>query len=353
MTDDSKNNPDPPFESFVPSVEDVADFLLYGLSLPERALRSGSAAVSGAVRQSSSLLIPHAFRSSKSYSMFVEQMLDFMAHDIGGVDRNVETSSGDSENGETENADGEGAQQREATEEYVARKAVGGFIELASLPLLHVSPMTVLAIVSDVAYGSQTYLKELSQELKRQGVIDQKTTIDHAADLLEAIKETTSVAADTIDKPPLSTDGLAETIRQITDASTSADVTKIIPQGEVDRLWNDMQQLATEENQNVFEISGAVSMYAMNRVGKLGQGALSTIAVAGNMFDLHILDHYRQGLDELQDKGFYATLAESSQPYIGAMWENFSSERDTITEDLLSGRMLSRTWKSVSDWFQK
>ena len=33
--------------------------------------------------------------------------------------------------------------------------------------------------------------------------------------------------------------------------------------------------------------------FAMNRVGKLGQGALSTISVAGNMFDRHILEHYR------------------------------------------------------------
>lgn len=346
MNNEAESNPtpsdnSPSDESFVPSIDDVADFLLFGMSLPERALRSSTAAVSGAVRQSTSLLIPHAFRSSKSYTMFVEQMLDFMAHDIGGVERDED---------EAEDADSE---NKESTEEYVARKAVGGFIELASMPLLHVSPMTVLAIVSDIAYGSQTYLNELSEELKRQGVIDAESTIDHAADLLDALKETTSVAVDAIDKPPLSTDGLAETIRQITEASTAADVTKIIPQGEVDRLWDDMQKLATEENQNVFEISSAVTMYAMNRVGKLGQGALSTISVAGNMFDLHILDHYRQGVDEIAEKGFYAILAESSQPYIAAMWENFSSDRETITEDVLSGRMLSRTWKSVSDWFQK
>ena len=222
MSKDAQSNPssNDPSDSIVPSVDDVADFLLYGLSLPERALRSSSAAVSGAVRQSTSLLIPQAFRSSKSYTVFVEQMLDFMAHDIGGVDRDEEANKPD---GSASDA------PAESTEHYVARKAVGGFIEMASLPLLHVSPMTVLAIVSDIAYGSQTYLNELSEELKRQGVIDQETTIDHAADLLEAIRETTNVAVDTLDKPPLSTDGLAETIEQITTAAAaSADVTKII-----------------------------------------------------------------------------------------------------------------------------
>ena len=82
--DNSKNDTT---DSLIPSVDDVADFLLYGLSIPERAVRSSTAAVSGALRQSTSLLIPQAFRSSKSYTMFVEQMLDFMAHDVGNVER--------------------------------------------------------------------------------------------------------------------------------------------------------------------------------------------------------------------------------------------------------------------------
>ena len=127
MSKDAQSNPssNDPSDSIVPSVDDVADFLLYGLSLPERALRSSSAAVSGAVRQSTSLLIPQAFRSSKSYTVFVEQMLDFMAHDIGGVDRDEEANK---PHGSASDA------PAESTEHYVARKAVGGFCLLYTSP---------------------------------------------------------------------------------------------------------------------------------------------------------------------------------------------------------------------------
>ena len=77
-------------------------------------------------------------------------------------------------------------------ENYVAKKTVSNFVELAGLATLHVSPLTVLAIMSDVAYGSNTFLKELSTELKKQGVIDGDSTIDNTADLLSALSEASS-----------------------------------------------------------------------------------------------------------------------------------------------------------------
>ena len=60
-----------------------------------------------------------------------------------------------------------------AIDDFVARKTVGNFVEMAGLATLHVSPMMLLAVVSDIAYGSQTYLNEITEELKREGVIDE------------------------------------------------------------------------------------------------------------------------------------------------------------------------------------
>ena len=37
------------------------------------------------------------------------------------------------------------------TKDFVARKAVGNFIDMASLATLHLSPMLLLAVVGDVA----------------------------------------------------------------------------------------------------------------------------------------------------------------------------------------------------------
>src|SRR5687768_5794605 len=70
-----------------PGYQSVKKYLLYSLSLPERALRCGAGLVAGAVRESSALLVPQAFQNSRTYSVMVRQMLDFLAHDVGGVAR--------------------------------------------------------------------------------------------------------------------------------------------------------------------------------------------------------------------------------------------------------------------------
>ena len=163
-------------------------------------------------------------------------MIEFLAHDVGNVERDQGPSGPTHE-----------------VENFVARKTVGGFLELAALPLLHVSPMTVLAIISDVAYGSQTYLNELSSALKDEGIIAEDSTIDHASDLLTALNQSSATAADALDTPPLSVKGLAETIRQVSEAAQSADVTRAIPQAEVERLWTEMHTIAGREHQGMLQ----------------------------------------------------------------------------------------------------
>src|SRR6187401_1107380 len=67
--------------------------LLYWLSVPERAVRSGAGLVSGALRESASLLVPQSFQSSRTYTVMVRQMLDFLAEDVGGVERKSAASA--------------------------------------------------------------------------------------------------------------------------------------------------------------------------------------------------------------------------------------------------------------------
>ena len=316
----------------IPKTSEVYNYLLYGLSLPERALRATSAVVGGTIHESAALLVPQAFRNSKSYETFVQQMLDFVVRDVGRVEHD----------GEEETPEIEG---------YVAKKAVGGFLDLAGMATLHISPMTVLAIVSDVAYGSQTYLVELSEELKKAGVIDEKSTIHHAADLLDAVRDASGTTADAFDQPPLSVEGLKETLRQTIEKVGEVDPTKLIPQSEMQQIWDDMHEMADREHVSVLDVSSTMTLYALDKVGKIGHGALSSVTVAGNLFDRHIFEHYREGLGEIRENGLYATLADASQPYIVAVWTNFSTANDTLTEDLLTGKLIGRVWEGVRCWF--
>ena len=328
MSDDSQKQPG----EKDPGYARVRDFLLYGMSLPERTLRSAAGVVSGALRESASLLVPQAFRNSKTYNVLIRQMLDFMAEDVGGV----------------KHSDDPHAPPK--VENYVARKTIGNFIEMAGLATFHLSPLMLLAVISDVAYGSQAYLKEVADDLKKQGVIDQQSTIDHVDDLLEAIAGAAKTTATAFDTPPLSVDGLKETISQTRQATRSIDPAKVIPEAELRRLWNEIHQTATSQGVDPFAVSCAMTLYSLNKIGSLGRGALSTVKAAGTLFDRHVIDHYTASLKDVRRKGIYGSLAETGKPYIDAVWENFSSGKTTITEDLLSGKVIGQAWCATRRW---
>ena len=329
-----QNEPDP-------GIESVAKYLQYTLSLPERAIRSTAAIVGGIAQQSATMLVPSAFQDSKTYQTFVKQMLDMVAHDIGGTERDP---------AEVGSAEENAAEKDAQTESYVAKKTVSTFVDLAGMATLHVSPMTILAVMSDVAYGSNVYLKQLGEELKREGVIDSDSTIDHAADLLEAIGSASGKAADRLDRPPLSLEGLQETIEEAQESVGTLDPTKIIPQAEIKRMWTEMQEMADAQEVDILDVSSAMTMYTLNQVATVSKGALTTIRVTGNLLDEHLFDHYWQGLQRINDEGIWQIFATSSQPYIEAVWMNFSADKETITEDVVSGRLLSRTWTGFCDW---
>ena len=311
--------------------------MVYGLTLPERTVRSAAALISGAAGESVALIVPRSFQDSKSYRVFVQQMLDMISRDVGGVKK---------ETPETDEAT-----KAAAAENYVAKKTVGTFIDLAGMSMMHVSPLTVLAIVSDVAHGSTYYLNELATELKSQGVINEDSTIGSTADLLASIGDASANTADQFDTPPIDLKGLADTIRQTQEQLSGIDPTKLIPQSEIKSLWADMSELATKEHVSLFQLSSAVTMYSLKQVSTATQGTLATIRVTGNVLDEHFFDHYRTAIGTIADEGIYSVLSQTSQPYLEAVWFNFSSDRSTITEDLISGKLFNQAIDSVAGWF--
>ncbi|MBI3837134.1 MAG: hypothetical protein HY288_04270 [Planctomycetia bacterium] len=315
-----------------PSSRTAREQFGYVLSLPERAVRTGTGLLGGVLRESASLLVPQSFQSSRTYTVMVRQMLDFLVHDVGGVAPGAQPSS------------------TAEVDSYVARKVVGNFVDMAALATLHLSPMMLLAAVSDVAYGSQVYLKELADELKSQGIIDEHSTIDHVNDLLQAVSGASAATGEVFNTPPLSVDALRQTIDETRAAIAATNPAHIVPQAEVHRLWEEMREIARRERVGMLAVSGAATMHSLGKIATVGRGALSTVKVAGTLFDRHVIDYYSQALREIRQKGLYASLAETSEPYIAAVWENFRANRSTVTEDLISGKLLGSTWRAARRW---
>jgi hypothetical protein len=310
----------------------ASDQLGYVVSLPERALRSGTGLVGGMLRESAALAVPRSFQSSRTYTVMVQQMLDFLVHDVGGV------------------AQGEKPSTTADVDHYLARKAIGNFVDMASLATLHVSPLMLLAIVSDVAHGSQVYLHELADELKAQGLIDSRSKIDHVNDLLTAVSDASASTGKVFNTPPFSVESLRETIDETRAALGSAHAAQLLPQAEVRRMWEQMREISRREGVGLLAVSGAVTMQALGKFATLGRGALSSVKVAGALLDAHVLEHYASALTEIRQKGLYQSLAATSQPYAAAVWQNFQPKRSTITEDVLSGKLLGGTWRAVRKW---
>jgi len=181
-------------------------YLLYTMTLPERSLRSAIGLAGGVAKETAEWLVPQAFQSSKTYEIVVRNSLRFLTEDIAGVAGQAEEPA--------------------TADDYLARKAVGNFVDLAGLATLHVSPLWLLAIASDVAYGSRAYVLELAEELKREGIIDETSTIHHVDDVLAAVQQTSGEAAGLFDTPPLSVEQMQQTLDQTRAAASSADFRK-------------------------------------------------------------------------------------------------------------------------------
>ena len=113
----------------------------------------------------------------------------------------------------------------------------------------------------------------------------------------------------------------------------------------------EMEQAATKADVGLWDVSTTMTMFAMNRISLTTRGALSTVTVASNLFDEHIISHYSDALDEIGEKGLYETLSDVSTPYVEAVWENFDDDRETWTEELVTGRMFEKAWDSVRGWW--
>jgi len=308
----------------------LQQFLMYSLSLPERVVRSSVGVVAGAAQETAGLLIPQSFQSAKTYELVVTNSLGFLTGTIGGVK----------------------SEQPDATanDDFMARKAVGNFVDLAGMATLHVSPVWLLAIVSDVAYGTSGYVQELAGELKEQGLIDDTSTIHHVDDVLNAIQASSGNAASLFDTPPLSVDQLRETLDQTRESLTSVDYAGILPESELRQYWNEMQEISATNGVSLLGVSGALAINTLGKLETAAKGTFTGVKVAGGLLNQHVIGHYTESLKTIHDKGLFESLRETSGPYIEAVWHNFAEDKPTWTEDVLTGRLVIDGWKKVTGW---
>jgi hypothetical protein len=75
--------------------------------------------------------------------------------------------------------------------------------------------------------------------------------------------------------------------------------------------------------------------------------------VAGGLLNRNVVGHYVDGLRTVREQGFYHVVRNSGAPYAQAVWRNFATERETLTSQIVTGRLFGTLWKSVRKWFRR
>ena len=334
-------------ESFVDS---TLSNLLYGLSLPERLVRSVVGVTAGTAKEIAEFVVPQAFKDSKTYEITVRNSIGFLVSGVGKVADSAEAAAVDPKAETTPDAPSTSAVTEQNPGRIIARKAAGSFIDIAGLSMLHVSPLWVLAIVSDVAYGSQVYLKELADELRQQGLIEETSTIHNVQDLLGAVKQASGTAASSFDQPPLSLDELQKSVEQTRIALIEIDPTQIIPQAEILRYWSEMREVADREQVSLLGLSGAIAMQTLETAKDLTHGTATGLLVAGNILTERVFGHYVDSLQRIREIGLWESVKNTYAPYIDMAWGNFVRSRKTWTEQLLDPGHIGRAYNAVKEW---
>ena len=223
---------------------------------------------------------------------------------------------------------------------------MGNFVDLAGMATLHLSPIWVFAVVSDVAYGSKTYLRELAVELQERGLIKDSATIHRVDDLLAAIQVTTAETASLISTPPLSVEQLKLSIEATRSAIAAADNVQFRPRRKCTHIGTRCAPFPKKEGVSLLGVSGVLTMHMLAKVEIVAQGALVGVEVAGGLLNRSILAHYVDGLHTIHEQGFYHLVRSSATPYTRAVWRNFAAQNETWTTKIVTGRLFAKLWKS-------
>jgi hypothetical protein len=327
---------------------------LYGMSLPERALRGMVGAASGLLRESARAAVPDAMKGSKLYEITVRKMLGFLVREVGGLD-SVPADAGVNRGAPPAPAADLAAPADPAApalaasppRDYMVKKALGNALDIAGLAALHVSPLWVIAVASDVVLGVRTYLNALGDELRRTGVLPKDSSFEGVDGLLKALQNVSGTVADSLDTPPVTVRELEKMVKTLRRESTRIDLRRLLPEEELQRVWNGIHEAARVEGRTPFEVSNALAVMVYGQLLRVGKGAVGSVKVGFDLLHDNVFAYYFDSLAEMERKGYYQSLLDASGPYLAGLSHLFEPSRESYTEKVLKGKPLRALWRML------
>ena len=292
----------------------------YILSLPERVVRSISALSGGLLREIGEVVVPASLRRTTLYRAMVEVTLRFLIEEVGQVEGIYPTEGHLAEN-------------------FLVQRTASHGIELLGILSFHASPVWVLAALADVTGAGNTLIREISQALKDEGLLESGARFETMEQMLDGLEKTSSHLAHTLNLPPVDIAGLRrewESFRREVQAIPP----KRVPSPErLEGIWGELRRTAREQKRTVFTMSSLMAVSALAHVPGnvlwLSRAAHSAARRTGKLLGAAILDHYTESLAEISRTGFLAYWTREFRPYLRAASTQFTPQHETLTERLL------------------
>jgi hypothetical protein len=299
------------------SLKDVLGAFGYTLSLPERLVRSVVTLLGGATKILTDTVIPEPLRKSSTFTAIVGNAQRFLIEKVAEVQGAYEADKGAG-----------------LPDDFVARKIAGNVVEAAGMFSIHLSPLWVFAIASDVAQGSKVYLNRLVSELKDKDVISREANINELDGLLDALGRAGQVSAKVFEAPPVDLAGLKELRSQLTAGYQNVfhSTANLMPR--IDTVWDGVERLARRDGVSVESILGLMTFDLGRAAGKALDTAFAVGDVATSLLDETIFRSYGETINRVQRDGAVTCLAVATQPFVDALLSHVSTSKETWTERL-------------------
>ncbi|MEK6643571.1 MAG: hypothetical protein AABZ08_06645 [Planctomycetota bacterium] len=287
----------------------------YTLSLPERLARSLAATLGGATKILTDTLIPEPLRKTNTFTAVVGNAQRFFIEKVAEVQGAY---------GDTPGAT--------LPDDYVQRAIAGNLINTVGILSVHLSPLWVFALASDVSHGSKVYLNRLVTELKENKVIPQDANISEVTELLDSLGKAGKETAQVFDIPPVDVGQLRELRDRLTSGYQNVfrEATDLLPR--MDTLWKKIESLASRDNVAIESIVGLMTVDLAKGAGKAVDAAFVVGNVTTNVVAETILQSYGETILRVQNRGALACLDEATRPYMDAISTHMSLEKETWTE---------------------
>lgn len=292
----------------------------YLLSLPERVLRSMSALSAGLLRELSEVALPRPVRRTRLYIELVENTLRFLIENVGQVE-------------------GAYPPKGKLADNFAMRRFAGNGIELLGLLTFRASPVWVLAALADLSGAGRQLIREISQSLKDEGLLDAHAEYETIDQVLDGLESAAGRLAQTANTPPIDVAGLRQEWDDLRREARKIPAPHMPSADLVRRNWEELKATATAQDRSVFQVSSLMALAAVSRIPEnllwLSRCARGAARRTGQMLAAGLLDHYRTTMQEIRATGYLAWWTREYRPYLKAAVLQFSPHRVTATQRML------------------